>query len=745
MYFKQSIMKKINEFLQFNFEGLLNSYSQIFFSNNIIFALILIAVTFFDAWAGLCGVFAIVVSNFSAWAIGLNRFNVKAGVYGFNSLLVGLGIGVYYQPNFELFVLLFFASLLTLFFTVVLSGVIGKYGLPFLSLSFLIAIWLVTLSTREFESLVISERGIFTANEMYKWGGFLMVDVFNWFNNLDMHESLVIYFKSLGGIFFQYHIIAGVLIAIGLLIYSRIAFLLSLVGFFSAYLYYVFIGANIAELSYSFIGFNFILTAIALGGYFIVPSKYSFLWVILLTPLISFIITGFSHILAIYQLSILSLPFNMIVIMFLYVLKFRERAFTKPEIVYLQQNSPEKNLYSQINNLERFKNLQFFPINLPFMGEWIVTQGHNGEHTHKQDWRHAFDFEIEDEENKLFQDYGKNVEDYFCYNKTLVAPADGIVEEIIDGIEDNEIGNANIDQNWGNTIIIKHAWGLYTKLSHIKKGSFKVAVGSIVKKGDVIANCGSSGRSPQPHAHFQIQGTPYIGSKTLDYPISHYILHKNDGSYELKSYDKPIKDQKISNIQKNNSISKAFAFVPGQEISFAIEDLNAKTNYTANWEVEVDMYNNTYLICKESQAKAYFKNENNIHFFTHYEGTKHAFLYFFYLGSYKVINGFYKDLELKDNYPLNILNKNALIIVQDLFAPFYIFLHSRYKMIYKKKSEYFNESTVYLSSQTQVSIFNFKIKTIDFDFIIANNKISQITINNRKTNIIAKWKEPKKY
>ncbi|MEI7595723.1 MAG: urea transporter [Bacteroidota bacterium] len=738
-------MKKINEFLQFNFEGLLNSYSQIFFSNNIIFALILIAVTFFDAWAGLCGVFAIVVSNFSAWAIGLNRFNVKAGVYGFNSLLVGLGIGVYYQPNFELFVLLFFASLLTLFFTVVLSGVIGKYGLPFLSLSFLIAIWLVTLSTREFESLVISERGIFTANEMYKWGGFLMVDVFNWFNNLDMHESLVIYFKSLGGIFFQYHIIAGVLIAIGLLIYSRIAFLLSLVGFFSAYLYYVFIGANIAELSYSFIGFNFILTAIALGGYFIVPSKYSFLWVILLTPLISFIITGFSHILAIYQLSILSLPFNMIVIMFLYVLKFRERAFTKPEIVYLQQNSPEKNLYSQINNLERFKNLQFFPINLPFMGEWIVTQGHNGEHTHKQDWRHAFDFEIEDEENKLFQDYGKNVEDYFCYNKTLVAPADGIVEEIIDGIEDNEIGNANIDQNWGNTIIIKHAWGLYTKLSHIKKGSFKVAVGSIVKKGDVIANCGSSGRSPQPHAHFQIQGTPYIGSKTLDYPISHYILHKNDGSYELKSYDKPIKDQKISNIQKNNSISKAFAFVPGQEISFAIEDLNAKTNYTANWEVEVDMYNNTYLICKESQAKAYFKNENNIHFFTHYEGTKHAFLYFFYLGSYKVINGFYKDLELKDNYPLNILNKNALIIVQDLFAPFYIFLHSRYKMIYKKKSEYFNESTVYLSSQTQVSIFNFKIKTIDFDFIIANNKISQITINNRKTNIIAKWKEPKKY
>jgi hypothetical protein len=51
---------------------------------------------------------------------------------------------------------------------------------------------------------------------------------------------------------------------------------------------------NIAELSYGYIGFNFILTAIAIGGFFIVPSKYSFLWVILLTPIISFIITATS-------------------------------------------------------------------------------------------------------------------------------------------------------------------------------------------------------------------------------------------------------------------------------------------------------------------------------------------------------------------------------------------------------------------------------------------------------------------
>ncbi|MCK7534439.1 MAG: urea transporter [Marinilabiliales bacterium] len=93
-----------------------------------------------------------------------------------------------------------------------------------------------------------------------------------------------IYFRSLGAIFFQYHLFPGLLIAIGLLIYSRIAFTLSLLGFYAAYAFYQLVGADMTTLSYSYIGFNFILTAIAIGGFFIIPSWYSFLWVILLTP-----------------------------------------------------------------------------------------------------------------------------------------------------------------------------------------------------------------------------------------------------------------------------------------------------------------------------------------------------------------------------------------------------------------------------------------------------------------------------
>ena len=47
--------------------GIANSYSQIFFSDNKIFALILITITFFDFDAGLSGMIAVIVSNLLAW------------------------------------------------------------------------------------------------------------------------------------------------------------------------------------------------------------------------------------------------------------------------------------------------------------------------------------------------------------------------------------------------------------------------------------------------------------------------------------------------------------------------------------------------------------------------------------------------------------------------------------------------------------------------------------------------------
>ena len=716
-------------------EGLLFSYSQIFFSKEKIFAIILLLVTFFDWVTGLSGFIAVLVTNVAATLIGYNKQSISQGFYGFNSLLVGLGIGIFYQPNPEFFIVLVFAALLTLFLTIWFEGFFGKYGLPYLSWSFLLVLWMVMLSTREFASLNLSERGIFTLNELYDQGGFFLVTIHLWLRDLPVHESIIIYFRSLGAIFFQYHLFAGVLIAVGLLYYSRIAFLLSVTGFFTAYLYYHIVGINITDLNYSYIGFNFILTSIAIGGFFIIPSWYSFLWVILLTPITSFIITASGGFFGILQLPVYSLAFNIIVVIFLYALKFRERHFSKPELVYYQNFSPERNLYTQQNFRFRFDPKAPTRFSLPAMGEMLVTQGHAGKHTHKEDWRHAWDFEKTDDEGKTFAHPGEKPEDYYCYGKAVLAPADGVVSDIRDGYEDNPVGEVDMEHNWGNTIIIKHAEKVYSKVSHLKPHSLKVAKDSFVRRGDLIAFIGNSGRSPVPHLHFQVQSDPYIGSKTIDYPIARYLLKTADG-YELKMYERPTEGQIVCNIVRTESLYKAFHFIPGQTLSFRVQ-MNQETAETIKWAVKSDMFNNTYFECAESDSKAWFHNDGSLFYFTHFSGSKHSFLFYFYLGAYKISLGYVDKLLVRDIYPVDVFKKNLLLFLQDFTAPFYMFLKADYWLRYKKMEDELASNRIFLESGSAIHYPGQKRNEIQFEIVVKDARIERFTVKSGKLDIVA--------
>ncbi|MBI4457851.1 M23 family metallopeptidase [Candidatus Uhrbacteria bacterium] len=55
---------------------------------------------------------------------------------------------------------------------------------------------------------------------------------------------------------------------------------------------------------------------------------------------------------------------------------------------------------------------------------------------------------------------------------------------------------------YGNMTIVNHQNGLYTRYAHATKNLTKV--GAVVKKGDIIALMGSTGRSTGPHIHFEV-------------------------------------------------------------------------------------------------------------------------------------------------------------------------------------------------------------------------------------------------
>ncbi len=703
--------------------SILNSYSQIFFSDNNYYSLILVLVSFIDFYAGVSGVIAVLSANFTAKVLGFNQNKIIKGVYGFNPLLVGIGLGIYFKFSIILLLIIIIFSIFTLFINLALEGILGKYYLPYLSIPFILSIWTANLVSQEISTIGISERGVYLLNDLYLLGGEKLVGFYTYFNELQIYIPVKTYLISLGAIFFQYNLLAGILIAVGLLFVSRISFILSILGFASAYFFYKIIGSDISTIQYSYIGFNYILTSIAIGGFFIIPSKKSYLWAVILIPIVAILTISLSKVFAMFSLSIYSLPFNIVVILFVYILKLRINPHKGLAEVVLQQNSPEKNLYSYLNYYKRYsQQLNFVTVKLPFWGSWTVSQAYNGEYTHKNEWQHALDFVITDNENKQFKANGNNCDEYYCFNKDVLAPFNGYIVEVDESVEDNKIGEKNLAKNWGNTVIIKYSDFFYSKLSHLKKDSITVKVGDFVISGQSIAKVGNSGNSSYPHLHFQLQATPYIGSKTISYPIGYYLL-KNSKKQELKYFEIPKKNDIISNIDKNNLLENAYKFIAGKNINVKL----ISENNTIQWNIYSDIYNNQYLYCEKTNSLAYFTKDDNFFYFNKFTGNKKSLLYYFFLANYKVSFSFIKDIEIIDAInPQNIYSKFTMFF-QDVIAPFYLYLSTNYKLKYTAFENDMIASKIQIESEITKKnkvFLTFKIEIDDkgiYKFIIIKN------------------------
>lgn len=151
----------INVFSQFIAHTVMNSYAMLFFSNRRTLAVLILLVTFFNPYTGLAGLTATIIAAATAWFIGFSREQVKSGLYTYSGLLMGLGMGTFYEFSLGFWILLFIASVLSVLLSAALIAKLGKSNLPALSLAFILTLWVVILSARNLQPLVLL-NGIYT-------------------------------------------------------------------------------------------------------------------------------------------------------------------------------------------------------------------------------------------------------------------------------------------------------------------------------------------------------------------------------------------------------------------------------------------------------------------------------------------------------------------------------------------------------------------------------------------------------
>lgn len=670
------MIEQIRRMSKLHLLGLAGSYSIIFFSMNRVLAVFLLLACFVSPVSGFISLMSVLFTNLLAWLIGLPDSKTRAGMYGFNALLTSLALTSMFATGTAFYLLLPVALMITLLFTVWLDGRLSKLNLPFLSLPFVFALWLILLAW-VFESETINRSILMnlTPASPADLPSFV-IQIESYIRHL-VPETIEYYFTGLASIFFSSSVLAGALMAAGLLVFSRITFLLSLLGFFSAYFYYQFTGVPVNGENIMQFGFNFILTAIAIGGFYYIPSAGSFLMSILAVPILSVLFSASAQVLFKFGLSPFSLPFNLMVMFILYMMMFREKHFSWLKPALVQTFSPENNLYGHQNDMFRFGRF-VLPISLPVIGTWKITQGHNGNETHRDEYRHAWDFQIEGENQAVFSNEGRYLKDYYCFDKPVYVPADGIVEEVISDIPDNEIGQINQVHNWGNTLVIRHSPYLFSKLSHLREQSIQLKKGDVVKKGYLAGRVGNSGRSPFPHLHFQLQSTPFIGSRTLSFPLSSFYVHE-DADMRFVEQGIPEEGQKVSALLPDEQMKRIFHLVPGMEIRITSSN-NHKQFEKTTWQVLSDMSNQYYIRCTETGAVAYFTVRNDVFYFLSYYGKRKALLYKFYTGFHKIITGIEKSAITHDRIPVNMGKFRVFLWLQDFVAPFFRFIKIQYSV-----------------------------------------------------------------
>lgn len=183
---------------------------------------------------------------------------------------------------------------------------------------------------------------------------------------------------------------------------------------------------------------------------------------------------------------------------------------------------------------------------LPFNGIWMVTNGGRTAETNNhirppemgpQNQLYAYDFRLG------HSGEGKKLEEYEVFGKEVLAPAAGIVVQVIDGAIDVLPGERDRAVGVGNAIIIDHENGEHSLLCHFMHDSIRVRPGDKLQQRDVLGLCGNTGNTSEPHIHFNLQDNALMHRAKAIPAVFRKILVDE----QLKIDCEPVRGQMVSN------------------------------------------------------------------------------------------------------------------------------------------------------------------------------------------------------
>jgi len=351
-------------------------------------------------------------------------------------------------------------------------------------------------------------------------------------------------------------------VALLLLLNSRIQFLLAVSSYALGTTMRGILTGTFVYVYHDPAALNFILVALAIGGFYLLPSPRSYVLAAIAVSLAALVSEAISVFWAVVGLPVHALPYNLVTLMLLYLLGLAGSR----SLVRIPQTSPEKTLDYELTARRRYQG-SGRAIALPFAGRWTVWQGCDGSWTHQGLWRYAYDFVIQDEQSQSYCGTGEHVADYYAFQKPVLSPIRGWVVRVVNDLPDCAIGKVDADNNWGNHVVLYDDRGFYVEISHFAQNTIGIKPGDRIDRGALIGRCGNSGYSPQPHIHIQVQLTPEIAAATVPFSFANLLVDDR-----FHSEATPAEHAVLESIPPDQSLSQALTFPLDTQLHFRVTD-----------------------------------------------------------------------------------------------------------------------------------------------------------------------------
>jgi urea transporter len=332
----------------------LSAYAQVLFADHRGVGVLLLLASALSPRAGLHGLVAVLAAHGLVRLLRLSEAAASHGRYGYNPLLVGLAVGTFFDPGPGTAALLLLSVVAVVFLEAALESALGAvFYLPLLSLPFVMVTWL-SLAAAPYVGIVArTAPGVVPAHGP------------DW-----LPEVADLYLRSLGAVFFSPTVLAGALVLAALVLHSRIATLLTVLGFAVAHGLSTWVFTFASDGALLVLNANAMLAALALGGVWFVPERAAFLLAAAAALLTSLGTAGALALLRPLGLPVLILPFNVTMLVALAAMRQRTRDGA-PKAVDFVAGTPEANLAYFRTRLARFGPgfaVRFAP---PFAGRWM--------------------------------------------------------------------------------------------------------------------------------------------------------------------------------------------------------------------------------------------------------------------------------------------------------------------------------------------------------------------------------------